>query len=230
MSNNVFKIMIFIILIIVSFGIFKYFDLQQYLSIAGLNKYSSNIVNYQQVNPFSFLLLFFILYVLLIIFCISGTVFLDIIAGFVLGITGGTFLIITSYTIGIILNYLVVNYLLKDFFTNKFKNSKFFKNMPSNKNIFMTLTSLRMIPILPFWSLNVLASILKANMRTFIASTVIGIIPAAFIYALLGNNLRVVFILNHSITEDMLFTYKVWLPLILLSTISILPMIIRKLK
>lgn len=230
MKNNIMKIIAFVILIIFSFVIFKYFNLQQYLSVDGLNKYIDAIVNYQKLNPKQFLLLFFLLYVLLIIFCISGTIFLDVIAGFILGIIGGTLLIIVSYTIGIILNYLVVNYLLKDFFSTKFKDSKFFNKMPNKKNIFITLTSLRMIPVLPFWSLNVLASILKSSMKTFIASTVIGIIPAAFVYALLGNNLRLIFMVSHNITQDMLFNYKVWLPLVLLSIISLSPLIIKKIR
>jgi uncharacterized membrane protein YdjX (TVP38/TMEM64 family) len=227
-NNNIVKIIIFVGLIAISFMIFKYFNLQQYLSVDGLNKYSYTIINYQLLNPIKFLLLFFVLYVLLIVFCISGTIFLDVLAGFVLGILGGTLLIMLSYTIGIILNYLVVNYLLKDFFESKFKNSKFFANMPSNKNIFITLTSLRMVPVLPFWSLNVLASILKVSRLIFITSTAIGIIPIAFVYALLGNNLREVFMYNHNITSEMLFNYKVWLPLVFLSIISILPLCFKK--
>jgi uncharacterized membrane protein YdjX (TVP38/TMEM64 family) len=229
-NSNTIKIIMFLLLIVVSVVIFKYFNLQQYLSVNGINKYSNLIIEYQKYQPVKFLLLFFSIYVGLLIFCISGTVFLDIMAGFILGIIGGTVLIMISYTIGIILNYIVVNYLLKDFFANRFKNSKFLKNIPSKKHVFMSLLSLRMIPVLPFWSLNIIASILSANMWTFISSTIIGIIPVAYIYSLLGNNLRSVFLSNQHITENMLFNYKIWLPLFLLSMISVMPLLWKKYK
>ena len=227
---NFIKIFLFMVLVVVSIFLFRYFNLPQYLSVHGINKYSNILIQYHYLHPFKFIVLFFCFYVLLIIFCISGTIFLDIMAGFVLGVIGGAILVMISYTVGIIFNYIVVNYLLKDFFANRFKNSKFLKNIHEYKHVFMSLVILRMVPILPFWSLNIIASILKATMPAFISSTMIGIIPSAYIYSLLGNNLHIVFLSSQYITEDMLFNYKIWLPVFLLCIISILPILWQKYK
>jgi uncharacterized membrane protein YdjX (TVP38/TMEM64 family) len=57
------------------------------------------------------------------------------------------------------------------------------------ENAFSLLLFLRLTPVFPFWAVNAVAGLCRIPMRTFIAATALGIIPASFAFALVGSGL-----------------------------------------
>jgi uncharacterized membrane protein YdjX (TVP38/TMEM64 family) len=57
------------------------------------------------------------------------------------------------------------------------------------ENAFSLLLFLRLMPVFPFWAVNAVAGLSRIPMRTFIAATAIGIVPASFAFALVGAGL-----------------------------------------
>lgn len=221
--NNWLKITSGLSLVIVAIMLFHYFHIQHYLSVEGLNNYSSQISFVKDNNPYQFIGVYFLIYFLLIICCIPGTIILDIIAGFLFGTYWGSLLIIISYTLSTCGNYFVVDYILHDFFVNRLKKIRIPINQGNQRLIFISLTALRFIPIIPFWAINLLASLLKMRFKLFIISTAIGIFPIAVIYALVGDGMKEVISAHHVLNLDILTSPKLWVPLALLAITMLLP-------
>ena len=57
------------------------------------------------------------------------------------------------------------------------------------ENAFSLLLFLRLTPVFPFWAVNAVAGLCRIPLRTFIAATALGIIPASFAFALVGSGL-----------------------------------------
>lgn len=228
--NFLLKTVIALILIILVFTLFKHFHIHHYLSVTGINDYSDQIMQTSATHPYAFIMGYFILYFILIVCCIPGTIVLDIIAGFIFGIFWGTILIVISYTVSICGNYFVVHYLFHDFFIKRLKKIKI-KNLGKNqRQIFFNITALRLIPVIPFWALNIFASLFKMRFGLFMLSTLIGISPVAVIYAFIGDNARDTILSHKVLNIDILLNPKIWMPLALLALIIMLPGIVKSIN
>ena len=230
MSKNLYRILITLMIVIFIIILFKYFHLRAYLGIAGFNRYSGQILQIHSQHPYTFVVAYFIVYVLLIICCAPGTIALDILAGFLFGVFWGTALIVISYLVGVCCNFIVVHYLLHDFFLKRFKKFKIAISGNNKRELFLNLTSLRLIPIIPFWVLSIIASILKVEFKLFITSAFIGILPIAVIYALIGDGTRSAILSHGQLTVGVLFNPEIWLPLIALSLIMVSPNIFKYIR
>ena len=90
---------------------------------------------------------------------------------------------------------------------------------------FSYLLFLRLVPIFPFWLVNLVPALLGVRLRTFVLGTFIGIIPATFIYAGLGNGLgRVV----ENPDLSIVFRPAVLLPLVGLAVLALIPVGYRR--
>ena len=229
-SINVIKTILTLVLVIAVIVLFKYFHLRSYLSIDGLNQYSDQILQIRTDDPYKFILGYFLIYFVLMIFCIPGTIILDIVAGFLFGIIWGMVLITVSYTVATCGNYFVVHYLFHDFFTKRMSQFKIKIRGKNQMQIFISLTALRLIPIIPFWALNIFASVLKLRFNLFVLSTISGILPIAVIYAVVGDGTRDTLLSHDGLTLDMIMNAKIWVPLIILAIIMMLPSVIKYVK
>lgn len=229
--NNLLKIILTLLLVLVVIILFKYYHLRHLLSLDGLSSYGFQIMQIKTDNPYKFVIGYVVIYTILIALCIPGTIILDIIAGFLFGILCGSALMVISYGIGTIFNYFVVHYLLHDFFIKRLKQLKI-KSITGNnqQQKFINLTALRLIPIIPFWALNILASVIKLRFDLFMLSTIIGIIPIAIIYAIVGDGARDTILSHEVLSPHMLMNPKIWVPLICLSIIVMLPSLVKFIK
>lgn len=90
---------------------------------------------------------------------------------------------------------------------------------------FNYLLVLRLVPLFPFWLVNLVPALAGVGLPTFLAATFIGIIPATFVYASLGNGLgRVVEQPDLSI----LFQPGVLGPILALAALALLPVLFRR--
>jgi uncharacterized membrane protein YdjX (TVP38/TMEM64 family) len=93
------------------------------------------------------------------------------------------------------------------------------------KDAFLYLLTLRLIPVTPFWLVNLAAGLLGAPARPFIAATVLGILPASLIYASLGSGLDGMFDRGEHLSAQLFLSPHIVLPLIALALLSVLPIV-----
>ncbi len=219
--------------IVILIALLIYYHLEysfNYLSIDGFNKYNHEIMQFYYNYHYKFIGLFVIIYIIMIAGFISGTVILDVIAGFIFGVLQGSLLVIACYTIGSYCNLLIIRYFFYNFFFKRASELMIAINIKSTRSILMSIIGLRLIPIIPFWVINIIAIITRLSTIQFIACVIIGITPLAIIYAILGHNMHQVFSLNHTLTGADIMRVKIWLPLTILSLIIIIPNIYKVYK
>jgi uncharacterized membrane protein YdjX (TVP38/TMEM64 family) len=90
------------------------------------------------------------------------------------------------------------------------------------------LIALRLIPIFPFWLVNLAAGLLGLRLWVYAVGTVIGIIPVTFIYASLGNGFGTLVAEGRHPEPAILFQPSVLLPILGLAGFALLPVVYRR--
>ncbi|MEI9890419.1 MAG: VTT domain-containing protein, partial [Caulobacteraceae bacterium] len=93
------------------------------------------------------------------------------------------------------------------------------------KDAFFYLMTLRLLPVMPFWVVNVAAGLLSIRLSTFFLATLVGIFPVGVVYAGLGSGLGRMF--DRGLRPDLhsLITPELILPLAGLAVLSVLPIL-----
>jgi uncharacterized membrane protein YdjX (TVP38/TMEM64 family) len=90
---------------------------------------------------------------------------------------------------------------------------------------FNYLLVLRLVPIFPFWLVNLVPALVGVKLRTYVAATVLGIIPGTFVYASLGNGLG-------SVVEEpdlgIVFRPSILVPIVGLAILALIPVGYRR--
>ncbi len=90
------------------------------------------------------------------------------------------------------------------------------------------LLVLRLIPIFPFWLVNLVAGAVGLRLRVYLFGTFIGMIPATFIYASLGNGLGTLVEEGRRPDLAILFRPSVLLPILGLAALALLPVVYKR--
>jgi uncharacterized membrane protein YdjX (TVP38/TMEM64 family) len=98
------------------------------------------------------------------------------------------------------------------------------------RNAFSYVLSLRLIPVFPFWVVSVAAGVASPPIWSFLLATMLGIIPATFIYSGLGSGLGKAFASGEPVSLGVIFAPHVILPLIGLALLSLAPVAASRLR
>lgn len=230
MRRVLIKFGILIATIIFLIGVIKFYHLDRFLSLNGFNIYREQIMSFETNHPYEFIVGYVLTYILLITLCIPGTILFDLIAGFIFGIPFGLFLVVISYGIGAFCNFLLVRYFFKEFFVNRFSKFKRLIHGAGQYGLLLNLIGLRLIAVIPFWVLNIVAAIINVRVKTFLLSTLIGIIPSSLIYVIIGDGVREAFTDKLELSPEILVNPKIWLPLVCMALLLLIPNFIRYYK
>lgn len=170
---------------------------------------------------------FIFLYIILVALSFPGASFFTVLAGFLFGIYLGTLYVLIGATTGSLLIFLLVRKIFTRFFKSK---NKLPQKMQSGfqKNAVSYLLFLRLLPIFPFWAVNIAAALFNVDLFVFVIITFIGIIPGTLIYVVLGSGLASIFMQNQEPNMLIIFEPKLFIPLALLAIFSLLPIIYRR--
>lgn len=178
------KFVIFLLLILLTIFSIKYFNLQSHLTTESLR---STVASSGIFGP----LIFIILYILTSIFFLPGAIF-SIASGAIFGSIMGTIYTVIGATIGATLAFLISRYFTRSFFEElierKYKKIREYDEK-LERNGFVTVLFLRLIPLFPFNGLNFALGLTRVKLKDYIIATLIGIIPGAFLYAYLGDSI-----------------------------------------
>jgi uncharacterized membrane protein YdjX (TVP38/TMEM64 family) len=98
------------------------------------------------------------------------------------------------------------------------------------KNALSYLLALRLVPIFPFFIVNLVPAFLNVSLKIYITGTFFGIIPGTFVYALVGASLGGVFDLNETFSFEGLLTPEITLALSGLAALALAPVAYKAVK
>lgn len=155
---------------------------------------------------------------------------MTIAGGFLFGPFLGTALNATGATLAAVIMFTLVKFSFGDALRARLggRAEKFADGF--SENAFSYLLTLRLIPVVPFWMLNIIPSVLGVRLSTFAAATAIGILPGGFVYTSVGNGIGAVIDEGGSPDLGVIFQPAVLLPLIGLGLLSLMPVVWKKIK
>ncbi len=229
-KKKLFKLIVTLTIVILFILMLQHYNLFKYLGINGFSTYNSYFLNLKFCYPIAFIVTFFGLYVILIILCIPGTIAFDLIAGFIWGALWGSVIVVISYLVGAILNFIFVKYIFRKQFENRFHKFKYFISGHDRNSLLMNLIGLRLVAVIPFWVINIAAAMVNVSIRDFIISTFLGILPTSIIYSFIGAGVRDSIANGGELSTDILLNYKIWSPLLILGLMLLIPNFIKHFK
>ena len=217
-------------LIVIAFVAFFYFHLYEYLSFQVFKQYHHQLLEYSNQHFPASLLIYIGIYIVAVAISVPGAVFLTLVGGFLFGIGVGTLSVVIAATLGATLLFLSVRTSLGYWLAQR--ASPYIKKMESGfkRDAFYYLLALRLIPLFPFWLVNVVAALLGIELKQFIVATLIGIIPGSLVYVMLGNGLGYLFAQNETPNLAIIFKAPILLPLLGLAILSLLPILYKRLR
>ena len=179
-----------IVLVIgVAVAAFLYFDLSQFLSLQALKDNRDYLLSFTETHSAVAAVLFVLVYVAVTGLSLPGAVILTLAGGFLFGAVLGTLFVNLGATTGATLAFLVSRYLLRDWVERRFGKWLGPVQQGFAQNAFSYLMTLRLIPLFPFFVVNLVSGLTRMNIGTYVAATALGIIPGSFVYAYAGQQL-----------------------------------------
>lgn len=188
MKNFLPKILL-TIAIIVAFFLIKYFDLSEYLTLEYIKNNQAAFNQYYSNNKFLTLSLYFAVYVFSTALSLPGATALTLAAGALFGLITGTIIVSFASTIGATLAFLSSRYLFRSYVDKKFKKYIDPINQGIAKEGVFYLFTLRLIPIFPFFIINLVMGITKLSPLKFYFVSQIGMLAATVVFVNAGLQL-----------------------------------------
>lgn len=208
-------------------ALFFILGLDSYVSFEVLQEHRQTLVDFVADNAVSASLLFFAIYAVAVAISFPGASIITIVGGFLFGIIWASVLVVFAATVGATAVFLAARTALRD--TLQRRAGKWVRRLEGGfrQNAFSYLLTLRLIPVVPFWLVNLVPALLGVRLWTYVLSTFIGIIPGTVVYVALGNGLGAT--LEEGRTPDLgiIFDPEILLPLIGLSVLAMVPVIYR---
>lgn len=160
---------------------------------------------------------------------LPGATILTLTGGFLFGTLAGTAICVIGATIGATIVFLVARTAFGDVL--RARAGPFIRKLEDGfrANALSYLLVLRLVPLFPFWLVNLVPAVLGVKLRVFVFGTFIGIIPGAFVYAGLGSGLGTLIDSGQRPDLGIIFQPGVLLPLIGLALLALLPVAYKRL-
>jgi uncharacterized membrane protein YdjX (TVP38/TMEM64 family) len=165
------------------------FDLGQYLSLENFKASQADIVAAKDANPALYIAGFFLLYVAVTGLSIPGAAIMTLVAGALFGVVVGTFIVSFASTMGATLAFLSSRYLLRDWVQGKFGERLRAVDDGLEKDGAFYLFTLRLIPVFPFFVINLLMGLTRIKTGTFFWVSQIGMLPATMVFVNAGTQI-----------------------------------------
>jgi len=165
------------------------FDLGQYLSLDNFKASQADIVAAKDANPALYIAGFFLLYVAVTGLSIPGAAIMTLVAGALFGVVLGTLIVSFASTMGATLAFLSSRYLLRDWVQGKFGERLRAVDDGLEKDGAFYLFTLRLIPVFPFFVINLLMGLTRIKTGTFFWVSQIGMLPATIVFVNAGTQI-----------------------------------------
>lgn len=205
-------------------ALFFYFDLGRHLTLASLKENRLALVSFYERHQFAMVAVFIAVYILQTALSLPGAAILSLAAGAVFGVLMGTLYVNIGATVGASLAFLVARYLFHDVIQNKFGPRLEKMNRELESRGLNYLLFLRLVPLFPFFLINLGAGLTRLPFRTFFIGTMLGIIPGSFVFCNAGASLAEITSMSDVASPRVLGSF------VLLGLFALMPVIYQKLK
>ncbi len=166
-----------------------WFDLGQYLSLDAFKAQQAQIIAAKDANPLLYIGGFFLIYVIVTALSLPGAAIMSLVAGALFGVVTGTIIVSFASSIGATLAFLSARFLLRDWVQSKFSERLKAIDDGIARDGAMYLFTIRLIPLFPFFVVNLLMGLTRIKTRTYYWVSQIGMLPATVVFVNAGTQI-----------------------------------------
>jgi dihydrolipoamide dehydrogenase len=196
--------------IAVAFVAFFSFHLQTFLTLGELKKEHLQLQSAIEVHPCLAALLFCTLYIATTALSIPGAFVFTLAGGALFGFWQGLLLVSLSSSSGATIAFLTSRFLLRDFVKNRFApQMQKLQNFEgsSGQNLSRYLFSLRLLPMIPFFIVNLIMGVTNMKTVTFFIVSLLGMLPATVLYVNAGQELSKIDSMRDMLSPRLIFAF-----------------------
>lgn len=206
--------------VIAAIAAFFLLDLDSYFTLASFQAQQSALANYVSLHPVQAASLYFLCYVSVAALSLPGATLITLLGGAMFGVVWGSILVSFASTIGATLAFLFSRYFFRGAVQQRFANKFESINEGIEKEGAMYLFSLRLIPLVPYFMVNLLMGLTKIRIWIFAAVSQLGMLPATIVYVNAGTQLAKLDSLSGILSPKLILSF---------AAIGILPLVTKKL-
>ena len=219
--------------IILTVALVGYIFLRDYLSFNFLADNRDALEAFRDQNYLLTVLVFMAVYVLIVAFSLPGATIATLTGGFLFSFFPGVLFNGTAATIGATAIFLAAKTGLGDRLAARMDASSgrwHAIKEEIDRDQWSILFIIRLVPVIPFFVANVLPAMVGVPVSRFVVSTFIGIIPGGSVYTSVGAGLGTLLDQGEMPDLGIIFQPQILLPLLGLAALSLLPVLLRKLR
>lgn len=201
------KKLLILITAVILISLFFAFDLQNVLTLDGIKSRMSNFIAWKEQSPLLVAIGFFVIYILITALSLPGAAILTLAAGGLFGLASGLVIASFASSIGATLAFLVSRYLLRDSIEKKFTSRLKSINQGIERDGAFYLFTLRLVPVFPFFLINLLMGLTKIKTLTFYLVSQIGMLAGTAVYVNAGTQLSQIDSLQGILSFELILSF-----------------------
>lgn len=215
--------------VLVVTGLFVALGGHRYISLGALQEKSGELTAFTARHPFWSVALYILAYVAVVAFSLPGALIMTLTGGFLFGAWLGSTAAVVGVSLGSVVMFLIARSALGSVLKSRIRSGGKLERIEAGirRNAFACLLTLRLIPAMPIWLVNIAAGFVHIPVSTYLVATVLGIIPSTVIYASIGSTFGRVFEAGKRPSLSMMLQPNVVGPLLGLMLLSLAPLAIQ---
>ncbi|CAG35233.1 FAD-dependent oxidoreductase [Desulfotalea psychrophila] len=186
---------------------YYFFGLDSYLSLQAIKTRQVQLESWRNAEPILAGLSFFGLYAVVASLSLPGAGVLTVAAGAIFGLIWGVLIVSFASTLGASLAFLLSRFLLREIVQSRFQDRLHAVNRGMEEEGAFYLFTLRLVPIFPFFVINLLMGLTSIRLRTFAWVSQLGMLVGTIVYVNAGTQLAQVESLGGILSTRLLFSF-----------------------
>lgn len=211
-------------------AVFLLLGLERFFSYDLLCRHQATVTKWVAKHALISATIFVLAYALVVAFSLPVAMVVTPVAGFLFDTWMGAGLSVIGATLGSIAVFLAARTAFRDLFCARAGPALARFEAGFRRNDFSYLLFLRLVPVFPFWLINIVPALLGMRLDRYVLATMIGIVPAAIVYASVGAGLGMVIGRGERPDLGIIFEWRILLPLLGLAALSLVPVVYTHLR
>tara|TARA_R110002167_G_scaffold56034_1_gene159244 strand:- start:388 stop:1137 length:750 start_codon:yes stop_codon:yes gene_type:complete len=214
-------------ILLLGLAAFFAFDGPRYFSCEALQSHRGTLTGWVTDNFIGAALGYMAVYAVVVAFSLPGGAVMSMLGGFMFGRFAGTGLIVVGATVGATILFIAAKTAIGDALRARAGPSIRKMEAGFQENAFNYLLVLRLIPLFPFFLVNLVPAFLGVKLRTYVVATFFGIMPGSFVYAQVGTGLGSLLQSCETFSVSGILTPDIIAALVGLALLSLLPVLYK---
>ena len=208
MNKNVQKILLVAVGVLAVICFF-YFDLGRFFTLEHIKSSQARFLGLYDQNPAMVIGVYMAIYIISVALSLPGAAVITLVGGAIFGLVVGTVVVSFASTIGATLACFVSRFLLRDWVQNKFGDKLVTINKGIEEEGAFYLFTLRLIPVLPFFMINLVMGLTRMSLFTYFWVSQLGMLAGTIVFVNAGKELGKIDSLSGILSPNLLISFVI---------------------